>query len=143
MGSFDLKDFKKDEVKELDGVWAYFDVEETQGVLVARAFNDKFTRAFRKLPRGLQAAAKMQTISRGADKKVWYKLLSETVLLDWKGISDEGKVLKYSTEAAAAMMMKYKDFAAFVWEVAGEEHLYNEEQAEEDEKNSPASSASV
>ncbi len=138
---FDLKEFTTDEVKELEGVWVYFDTEETQGVLVARAWNENFMKAFRKFPRGFQSRARMGTLDTKTDRRVWHKLLSETVLLDWKGISDEGKIIKYDTKAAAEKLSKYKGFATFVWEAASEEQLYHDEQTEEDEKNSPASSA--
>ncbi len=137
---FDLLEFKTDVVKELEGVWVYFDEEENQGLLIAREGNDNFTKAFRKLPRGLQNRARAQTIDKKKDREIWYNLLSKTILLDWKGISHEGKPLgKYDPKAGASYMMLYKDFAKFVWESACEESLYHEEQEEEDEKNSPAS----
>jgi hypothetical protein len=137
---FDLKEFTTDETKELEGVWVYFDIEETQGLLVARAWNENFMRAFRKFPRGFQNRVRTGSVDKKTDKKVWHKLLSETILLDWKGISDEGKVLKYDPKVAADKLTKYKGLASFVWETASEESLYMNEQEEEDEKNSPASS---
>lgn len=141
---FDIREFNTDTVKELEGVWVYFDVEETQGLLIARAWNENFMKTFRKLPRGFQARAKMQTLDGKSDKKVWHKLLSEAILLDWKEIAHKGKPLgKYTSKAGVEYMNLYKGFTAFVWECANEEHLYHEEQAEEDEKNSPASSASA
>ncbi len=141
---FDIREFETDKVKELEGVWVYFDLEETQGLLIARAFNENFMKVFRKLPRGFQIRAKMQTLDKKSDLKVWHKLLSETILLDWKKISHEGKPLgKYTPEAGAEYMNKYKGFTNFAWEMANEEALYHEEQAEEDEKNLPASSATV
>ncbi len=137
---FDLEEFASDEVKELEGVWVYFDVEETQGLLIAEAWNENFMKAFRKLPRGFQTRARMQTLDTKSDRKVWHKLLATTILLDWKGISDEGKTIKYDPKLAIEKMEKYKGLTAFVWETANEEHLYHEEQTEEDEKNSPPSS---
>ncbi len=137
---FDFKEFVTDEVKELEGVWVYFDVEETQGLLIARAWNENFMKAFRKFPRGFQARARMGTIDKKKDKEVWHKLLADTVLLDWKGVSDEGKVLKYDKKIVVEQLNKYKGLVSFVWESACEESLYHEEQEEDDEKNSPASS---
>jgi len=141
--SFDFKEFTTDEVKELEGVWVYFDVEETQGVLIARAWNENFMKAFRKFPRGFQTRARMGTISKKKDKEVWHKLLADTILLDWKGVSDEGKVLKYDKKVVVEQLNKYKGLVTFVWEAANEESLYHEEQEEEDEKNSLASFATA
>ena len=137
---FDLEEFAADEVKGLEGVWVYFDVEETQGLLIAEAWNENFMRAFRKFPRGFQNRAQRGTLSVKTDREVWHKLLAETILLDWKGISHEGKVLKYDPKVAAKMMSEYKKFLKFVWDTACEESLYMKEKAEEDEKNSPPSS---
>ena len=138
---FDLKEFETDEVKELEGVWVYFDIEETQGLLIAEAWNENFMKAFRKFPRGFQARARMQTLDTKTDRKGWHKLLAETILLDWKGIAHEGKPLgKYTSKSGAEYMKLYKKFVKFVWEAAGEESLYVKEQEGEDEKNSLASS---
>jgi hypothetical protein len=142
MSSFDLSDFKTDEVKELEGVWVYFDEEETQGLLIARAWNENFSRVFRKLPKGLQHRAKIGTLGKKDDGKIWSRVLAETILLDWKGISDEGKVLKYSISVAREQLKKYKDLRNFVWDTANEEALYHEEEVEEDVKNSQTSSDS-
>ena len=139
---FDLSGFKTDEVKELEGVWVYFDEEETQGLLIARAWNENFNRVFRKLPRGLQHRAKVQTLDAKSDVRIWAKLLSETILLGWSNISDGGKILKYSPDVAKTMLMKYKELRSFIWEAANEEALYHEEELEEDLKNSQTSSDS-
>lgn len=142
---FDLKEFTTDEVKELEGIWVYFDVEETQGILIARAWNENFMKAFRKFPHGFQNRVRRGSVDKKTDKKVWHKLLSETILLDWKGISDEGKSIKYSPELAAKKMSDYKEFVKFVWETASEDSFYitEDDSPEDDEKNSPASSATA
>lgn len=141
---FDLKEFTTDEEKELEGVWVYFDVEETQGLLIAYAENENFLKAFRKFPRGFQNRFRTGTVDRKTDKRTFHKLLSETILLDWKGISNEGKPLgKYTPKLAMDYMGQYKKFVKFVWETANEEALYVKEQQEDDEKNSSASSVTV
>lgn len=141
---FDLEEFASDEVKELEGVWVYFDVEETQGLLIAEAWNENFMKAFRKLPRGFQNRVRMGSVDKETDKKVWHKLLSDTILLDWKGISNEGKSLgKYTSKLGSEYLTLYKKLVKFVWETASEESLYSKERAEEDEKNSPASSSTA
>ncbi len=138
---FDLREFETDEVKELEGVWVYFDVEETQGLLIAEAWNENFLKAFRKLPRGFQNRVRMGSVDKTTDKKVWHKLLADTILLDWKGIANEGKSLgKYTSKLGVEYMTLYKKFVKFVWETASEESLYVKEREEDDEKNLPASS---
>lgn len=137
---FDLEEFAADETKELEGVWVYFDTEETQGLLIAEAWNENFMKAFRKFPRGFQNRARLGTLDTKTDRRTWHKLLAETILLDWKGISEGGKAIKYDPKVAAEKMTKYKKFLKFVWDTASEESLYMKEQAEEDEKNLPASS---
>ena len=137
---FDLEEFTADETKELEGVWVYFDIEETQGLLIAEAWNENFMKAFRKFPRGFQNRARLGTLDTKTDRRIWHKLLAETILLDWKGISHGGKALKYDPKVAASMMSEYKKFIKFVWDTASEESLYMKERAEEDEKNLPASS---
>ena len=140
---FDLEEFASDEVKELEGIWIYFDVEETQGLLIAEAWNENFNKAFRKLPRGFQNRVRLGSVDKATDKKVWHKLLADTILLDWKGISHEKKLLgKYTSKLGAEYMTLYKKFVKFVWETASEESLYTKERKEDDEKNSPASSSS-
>ncbi len=137
---FNIEEFTGDEVKELEGVWVYFDVEETQGLLVAEAWNENFMKAFRKFPRGFQNRARLGTLDTKTDRRAWHRLLADKILLNWKGISHGGKPLKYDPKVAATMMGEYKKFLKFVWDTASEESLYMKEQAEEDEKNSPPSS---
>lgn len=143
---FDLEEFSVDEEKELEGIWVYFDMEETQGLLIASAENENFLKAFRKLPRGFQNRIRTGSVDKKTDKKVFHKLLSETILLGWKGISYKGKTLtKYDPKIAVERMAEYKKFVKFIWETANEESLYMNEfgPVEDDEKNSPASSATA
>lgn len=132
------KEFSTNEKAEIEGVWV--DLGEESKLLIARAFNDNFVKAWRALPTGLRRRIDKGNVSRKEDLKLFSGLLSDSILLDWTGLSDEGKVIKYSKENATKMLAKYKEFRNFVWEMAGDIQLFRNEELEEDIKNSKGSS---
>jgi len=48
-----------------------------------------------------------------ANKKI-YRLYADSLLLDWEGVTEGGKKLKYTPDAAFDLLVEYDDFAQFV-----------------------------
>lgn len=136
--AFKLQNFKTDEKKEIEGSWE--EMGDGGSVLVARAGNKNYADEFRKIPKGIRRMIEAGNLASNAMDEVICKLLAKTVLLDWKGIEDEGKEIKHSIETAAIMLMKYPEFREFVWELANDLQRFHDDSVEADSKNSKAAS---
>lgn len=133
----EFKSFQTDESKENEGVWV--PVEKDVAIKIARAFNKHFVQRYRNLPRAVQKRIQDGTISSRRDEEVFCELLAETVVVDWKGFTDDGKLVPFSRDNAEKFLLKYKEFRAFAWELANDMALFKLEENEDDAKNSKRS----
>ena len=140
--TFDLqKEFATDEKSELEGIWE--DVGEGAKVLVARVGNKEYTERFRRLGKGLQRQLDRGTLPEDKQAAILISIIADTILLDWNGFADEGKLLPYSKESAKLMLKKYPDFRQFVWDIANDAENYRVKNREDDLGNSSAPSSSA
>lgn len=133
------KQFKTDELKELEGIWE--DLGEGAKVLIARIGNKNYTEAYKKVPRGIR-----RMIERGAlrDSKVddlICELIAATILLDWKEIEFKGKAIKYSPENAKKVLLYLPEFRELIWEIANDFQRFHDEGTDADTKNSSSASS--
>jgi len=138
--TFDLKkQFATSEVLEIEGVWEDLDKgeegEDAPGILVARVGNKAYLKEYQKVPRGLRRQLEQGTLPEGAGEQIINKLLAKTILLDWRGIQDDGVEVSYSFESALAKLTEYKDFRELVWEVGNSMERFRQIHLEEEEKN--------
>ena len=140
--TFDLqKEFATDEKSELEGIWE--DVGEGAKVLVARVGNKEYTERFRHIGKGLQRQLDRGTLPEDKQAAILISIIADTILLDWSGFADEGKLLSYSKENAKLMLKKYPDFRQFVWDIANDAENYRVKNREDDLGNSSAPSSSA
>jgi hypothetical protein len=52
--------------------------------------------------------------AKEASKKI-YRIYADALVLDWEGVTEEGKVLKFTPNAVYDLLCEYEDFAQFVF----------------------------
>lgn len=138
--SFELSKFKTDEQKEIEGVWENLTEDGEAAILVARVGNKAFNQAYKKLPKVTQRMIEQGLMLDEDSDKILCSIIGSTILLDWRGLTDEGKLIKYSTENAAKFLLKYKEFRSLVWELAQDFQRFHDEGLKADIKNSKCAS---
>ena len=61
--------------------------------------------------------------------------MTECIILDWKGLEEDGKTVKYSKAECTRILKEYKDFRDHVSELANSMELFKNEMDAEAEKN--------
>ena len=136
--SFDLaQEYKSDPKAETEGVWEHLGGDAE--VLVAAWGNPNYEKALLDLPRHIRRRINRGTLSEKEDRELMAGIVSQTVLLDWKNLTNEGKTVKYSSDKAKAMLVKYAKFYRTIVEIASDESLYQGDDGDEEEKNLPKS----
>ena len=127
------KEFGTDKQKELEGTW-----EEVGGgarILIARVGNPNFAKAFRQLPRSVRRLLDMGSLPESQGEDLLADLMANSIILNWDGFSDEGKALPYNKANVKKMLIKYPDFREFIWQLASDRQLFQEEEEEQASKN--------
>lgn len=122
------KVFKTDKQLEENGVWIAVDTDSA--IKVARLGNTKSKELGSKLQNNLKLANKFNSVHVAEDTLI--TLISETVLLDWKGIKYEGEELPYSKENAKKVLTEFKDFRELVIQLSTEMETFKNISVEED-----------
>lgn len=116
---------------EINGVWFVFKGME---FLIARTGNPKFKKLYRD-----RLSAQQSLVKFGADENtqdLYLECVSETVLLDWKGVDGEdGKPLAYSPAEGLKAMKDEALFAEFVIEASNRLDVYKAQEQSATEKN--------
>lgn len=125
--------FATDESAEKQGVIVEYGTAKFK---VARKGNQ----AYRKLLGKLYKMNRFVLESKGdaAEKKsdeILSTVISQTILLGWEGVTSNGKPLPYSQEAAYDLLLKLKEFRAFIDNASEELERFKLHQEDEDEKN--------
>lgn len=137
---FDLRaNYATDKVKELEGVWE--EVEDGAELLIARIGNDNYQREYNSIPRAVRKQIEDRSINSDRAVKYMARILASTILLDWKGIGEVGKVVKYSRKVAEEYLIKYPGFMDLVLECGNEQRRFSDLSMENDVKNSERSSS--
>lgn len=134
----DLTRFKADPVLEDEGVWTSVDAGTEASIKIARIGNRRYREAMTRRLKPYRRALRNGTL----DEKVTAEVLAETILLDWKGLTQDGVPLTYSPDAAKDLLCdnRFKDFRDLVVELAGDLELYRQQDIEDAEKNFEPSS---
>jgi len=106
------KKFSMDTEAEIKGRWVNLD--DTTSLLIARNNNARHRELF-----NIKIAPYRQAVGTGmlpeeTAQRILIETMSETILLDWKGVEDEGQEVPYSKENAVMLLTKYKEFRDFV-----------------------------
>ena len=130
----ELKDFKTDKDKEKNGVWE--DLGDGCSVLVARYGNQAMVNAYRKYPRVLRQRLESGQVDDDKSSTIMAKVMADTILLDWKGLKEDGKEVAYSKEECVRVLIEYPDVRTMIFEIANEAQLYHDESVDKTIKNS-------
>jgi len=129
----DLKRFATDKNAEIEGVWVKLD--EGVELKIARMGNEKFNELFRKYSRPYKRAIRNGTLSDSIAEDILLKCMSEAILLDWKGLEEDGVPLEYTKENAYRVLKEYEVLRDFVTSCAEDFELFKKQEDEEAEKN--------
>jgi len=125
------KVFGTDKDFEENGVWV--DIGDGAKIKVARISNSRAAKAMQKLQESNKVAEKFN--SSAINDEAVIKIISETVLLDWEGMTEDGENVQYSNENAFKMLSKYNDFFTVVTELSGKMETFRKQDIEEDKEN--------
>lgn len=97
---FDLNDFRTDKDAKMNGVWVDFGGDAA--FKLASFDNPSFTDAFRKATKPYTDLGRK--IPEADQATIMAKCMSRYIVLDWRGVFDSGKPLKYSPEACERLL---------------------------------------
>jgi len=121
--------FGTDKTKEQEGV--VHEMGEGLKVRIARIGNPKYQKRFQALSKPHRRALRRGTLSDEIAEKLLIQCLAETIVLDWEGLEENGKEVKYSTENAVRILTEYPDLRNYVNDIANEMEGYQEDDNEE------------
>lgn len=115
-----------------NGVWFYLDATQATGFLIARMGNPKFRKETARVFGPHERSVKHNVMDDTLQDELLAKVLTETVVLDWKGITQgldakgEPKVFPYNKENCEAMLKepKYQDLVKMLMEFSSEAENY-------------------
>lgn len=114
---------------EENGVWV--DLGDGGQLLIARMSNPAYRDRIRILTKPYKRQIRNDSLEEGILDDLIIKAMSETVLLDWKGIEDDkGKPIKYSTKNAYELLRDLRDFRVLVSELSTEQELFRRAETE-------------
>ncbi len=129
------KRFEADPSKMNNGIWMDMD-DEGCAILVARVDNDLQRKDYNE--RLKQAHGKYATteLTMAQLRKLEIENIAHTILLGWKGFTENGVEVKFSIEKAIEFMTIGPDFLTIVKTLAGRTDLFLAHRQEEIIKNS-------
>lgn len=154
----DFKRLRTDPSREREGVWCGkreideiapdLEWEEGGELLVARANNEDFRHALAiDIRKNGDGQRRLRQLRRDDPKKLaeivdqaTIRCMARHVLLDWRGITEDGVEVPYSPEKAEEYLEHVTDFRDLVSELASDVTLYQEEEAEAVAGNSSSAS---
>lgn len=132
----DLKRVKIDLDSEVGGVW--HTVDDLTEIKVARYNNPVFQKEMQAaaedlptIPKALQNVVDLDKSPEYEDKL--NRLIASTILVDWRGMFDDGEELPYSEDAAYTVLSdpKLKDFREYVLKLSMNASYYREQSIKE------------
>lgn len=128
------KEYNTDYKKELEGVWE--PVGGDAELLIAAWGNPAFDKKFSNQPRQVRSRINRGKLSDAEDREIMIQIVVDTILLDWKNLTELGKTIKHTRENAVKMLTKYPKFYRDVVTLSTDESRYQSDDEEENEKNS-------
>ncbi|CTQ45771.1 hypothetical protein [Roseibium aggregatum] len=121
----DIGKFRTNKEAEIEGAWV--DIGDGCKVKVARANNSEYTKKMQKLSKPHAAQARAGNLGEELATEILCEAMAETILLDWEGLKDGGKVVPYSTNAAFEILRDVPDFRSFIFDLASEAAVFRNE----------------
>lgn len=131
--SLDLENLAIDTEKEEDGVWV--EVGESAKLLIAHWGNKAFTAAMRRYVTPKQH--RLKNMPEHEADALMAKVVVETILLDWQGLTLGGQEVPYSKAKAIELLTsrKFRSFRELVESLAKDDEQFRLAEMEEDMGN--------
>lgn len=133
------KTFGTDKDLEKNGAW--IDFGEGLFCLIARSGNPRYNRKFKEVSAPYKRAIRLETLADEKAEELMIQVMASTILLDWRGLTDNGVEVPYTPENAKAMLTKYPDFKDQVKSASDSMEAFKRQEIAETEKNSETSSS--
>jgi len=127
--------FELDQKLVQEGRW--FPVGEGAHCKIARTGNPKYKELLRAKLGIYEQSLSQKLLDDDTADTVLIEVMAKTILLDWKGFTDQGKEVKYSVTAAIEYMSKFEEFRSFVARNADNMQAYKAKASEVDRGNLP------
>jgi len=134
--AFDINKNTRNRDAETEGTWFVYD-EDVQ-FLVARKNNPKYRSAISKGYRENERVISSNTNTDRAEKvseQLMLEALANYVLLDWKGMVENGKPIEYTPGRAMSVLEEHDDLRKEIEEYADNRENYLAEKDKKDAKN--------
>lgn len=134
-------DFKKtfgyNQAKAEEGMWV--DIGEGASIKVAKIGTVRYQNIMIRHTRKYQAMIRANRLSAEATVEITANTLADCILLDWKGIIEDGHDLKYSRAEAYRLLKDSPDFRSLVELYGSDGDLFQDNiiDMEDDSKNLP------
>jgi len=115
---------------EIDGMWVDFPFNPSIKLKIARFMNHAHEQALKRLRKPYEGFGK--TMTDAQQTHIFLEALAETVLLDWKGVKEGSKVVKYTPEEGFKALNDpaYRDFKEFVVSASADMNTFRKERVE-------------
>jgi len=139
----DLNLFKTDEKKSDEGVWC--PVDAVTEIKIARYGNRVFQRALKNAMKPYKQLIDRGAIDDDTADRVLVTAIADGILLDWRGMTRNGKELPYSREEAVKILLdkSLRDFRALVVELSQDMQMFRDAEIEEAAGNLQSSSDGI
>ena len=120
--------------KEREGVWVAYEEGELK---IARLGNPHNRQVFQRIRAPFKRQIQRGTLTDTQQARIIAETYAESLLLDWKGMTDEeGNEFPYNRDNAIAVLMNDMDLRDFVEQTAQEAALFRVEEVESRGKGS-------
>lgn len=133
----DLRALQTDLNKQENGVWQSIG-EDGAALLLAKLPNAKFTARMDALQKPYRALMRSGgRIPSDRAREITAKAIAETVLLGWRGLTQDGDEIAYSQEKAYELLSdpRYSALADLTVEMARDHATFSPDDVEADAKN--------
>ncbi len=126
----DLKQIAVNSDKEKDGVWV--EMDEDTSLLIGRLNSPQYTRIAEQLRKPYRRQIENGSLSVKKRGEIAAGIYAKTVLLDWKGLKIDGKIVPYSEKKCKEILSddQYQPFWSIVSGYATDEELFRQGEIE-------------
>lgn len=128
-----------------DGVWVDLQDDGSVAIKVAKIGTLDYLNTVNKFSRKYQAQARLNRMTAEQIVELNARVLSDCILLDWKGIEEDGNPIPYTRENAYRILKEYDDLRSMVEAHANDSDLFQDNiiDIEADSKNSLTTSNGI
>lgn len=129
----DLREWRTDKDKRENGVWLA--LGGNAKVKVGYIKSERYRKIYGDLCR--EHRALLRTGDADAAEKILNLAIADGLVLDWEGLTEDGKKLPYSQETARRIISdpEYKEFRDYIYDYAIQRDNFVEEEIKEGSKN--------